>query len=152
MPKLDEYEGNSDAYQQVRRVNPVDVDFKGPYAKRDRQRLLLYRVFENRIQAHEDDIKLIIQNHVSEFFRLGNIPQQDQEKKTADFVESWPFAPHLLQLLDDQVLVATDAQESRDLIKVLVDLFKNHDQQDAIIITSADYRVMNRCSFLTFFT
>ncbi|QDS97680.1 DUF499 domain-containing protein [Adhaeretor mobilis] len=138
-------EGSSDAYQQVRRVNPVDVDFKGPYAKRDRQRLLLYRIFENRMQAHEDDIKLIIENHLSEYFRLGNVPQQEQEKKTADFVESWPFAPHLLQLLDDQVLVATDAQEARDLIKILVDLFKNHEPQDAII-TAADFSLTSEKS------
>lgn len=48
-------DGNSDAYQQVRRVNPVDVDFKGPLAKRDRQRLLLYRIFENRMQVREPD-------------------------------------------------------------------------------------------------
>ena len=43
-------EGNSDAYQQMHRVNPVVVDFKGPLAKRDRQRLLLYRIFDNRMQ------------------------------------------------------------------------------------------------------
>ena len=42
-------EGNSDAAQQLFRVNPVRVDFKGPEAKRDRQRLLLYRIFENRM-------------------------------------------------------------------------------------------------------
>lgn len=138
-------EGNSDAYQQVRRVNPVDVDFKGPYAKRDRQRLLLYRIFENRMQIPNADIAAAIHTHVNEFFRLSKVAPQDQEKQTEDFVESFPFAPHLLKLLDDQVLIATDAQETRDLIKILVDLFKNHDESDPII-TAADFSLTNEKS------
>ncbi|MCV5513555.1 hypothetical protein OFN04_30900, partial [Escherichia coli] len=48
-------EGNSDAAQQLFRVNPVRIDFKGPEAKRDRQRLLLYRIFENRMNIPEPD-------------------------------------------------------------------------------------------------
>ncbi len=138
-------EGNSDAYQQIRRVNPVDVDFKGPYAKRDRQRLLLYRIFENRMQVPPADISTAINSHITEYFRLCKVPSQDQEKQTEDFIESWPFAPHLLKLLDDQVLIATDAQETRDLIKILVDLFKTHDEKDPII-TAADFSLTNEKS------
>lgn len=138
-------EGNSDAYQQVRRVHPVDVDFKGPYAKRDRQRLLLYRIFENRMQLPKSDIAQIIATHVSEYFRLSKVPTQEQEKRTEDFIESWPFAPHLLKLLDDQVLIATDAQETRDLIKILVDLYKSHEDSDPII-TAADFSLTNEKS------
>ena len=138
-------EGNSDAYQQIRRVNPVDVDFKGPYAKRDRQRLLLYRIFENRMQVPIADIAKATETHVSEYFRLRKIPSQEQDKQTEDFTESWPFAPHLLKLLDDQVLIATDAQETRDLIKILVDLFKTHDANDPII-TASDFSLTNEKS------
>ena len=138
-------EGSSDAYQQIRRVNPVDVDFKGPYAKRDRQRLLLYRIFENRMQIPPADIEAATKTHVSEYFRLCKIPSQEQEKQAEDFVESFPFAPHLLKLLDDQVLIATDAQETRDLIKILVDLFKTHDTNDPII-TAADFSLTNEKS------
>lgn len=137
--------GNSDAYQQIRRVNPVDVDFKGPYAKRDRQRLLLYRIFENRMQVPTADITKALGAHVGEYFRLCKVPSQDQEKLAEDFVESFPFAPHLLKLLDDQVLIATDAQETRDLIKILVDLFKTHDDKDPII-TAADFSLTNEKS------
>ncbi len=138
-------EGNSDAYQQIRRVNPVDVDFKGPYAKRDRQRLLLYRIFENRMQVPTADIAKATEPHVSEYFRLRKTPSQEQDKQTEDFTESWPYAPHLLKLLDDQVLIATDAQETRDLIKILVDLFKTHDANDPII-TAADFSLTNENS------
>lgn len=138
-------DGGSDAYQQIRRVNPVDVDFKGPYAKRDRQRLLLYRIFENRMQIPTTDIESAVATHVSEYFRLLKIPSQEQEKYQGDFVESFPYAPHLLKLLDDQVLIATDAQETRDLIKILVDLFKTHDKDDPVI-TAADFSLTNEKS------
>lgn len=134
--------GNSDAYQQVRRVNPVDVDFKGPYAKRDRQRLLLYRLFENRRQIPDAEIAKATQVHVSEYFRLCKVPPQEQEKKAEEFIEAYPYSPLLLKLLDDQVLIATDAQEARDLIKILVDLFKTHDSNDPVI-TAADFSLTN---------
>ncbi len=135
-------DGNSEAYQQIRRVNPLNVDFKGPDAKRDRRRLLLYRLFENRMQIPPEDIRRLVQTHASEYFRLAQIPQQDHEKHWDDFVEAWPFAPHLLRLLDDQVLIATDAQEARDLIRILVDVFKTHDPADPVI-TAADFSLTN---------
>ncbi len=39
------------------RVNPVLVNFKGPNAKRDRQRLLLHRLFTNRLNVPSSDIE-----------------------------------------------------------------------------------------------
>jgi Protein of unknown function (DUF499) len=138
-------DGNSDASQQIYRVNPVLVDFKGPLANRDRQRLLLYRIFENRMQVPPAKIDAATQGHVQEFFRLAKVPQQEQERRHADFLEAWPYAPHLLKLLDDQVLIATDAQETRDLIKILVDLFKTTDA-DQPIITAADFSLTNEKS------
>ena len=138
-------DGNSDAYQQIRRVNPVDVDFKGPIANRDRQRLLLYRIFENRMQVPASKIEAAIQVHENEYFRLAKVPQSEHEKKHDEFLEAWPYAPHLLKLLDDQVLIATDAQETRDLIKILVDLFKSVDDKQPII-TAADFSLSNEKS------
>jgi hypothetical protein len=138
-------DGNTDAYQQIHRVNPVLVDFKGPLAKRDRRRLLLYRIFENRMQVPASKIEGAIQSHIGEYFRLAKVPQQEQEKQVAEFLEAWPYAPHLLRLLDDQVLIATDAQETRDLIKILVDLFKTVDESQPII-TAADFSLTNEQS------
>ncbi len=138
-------DGNSDSYQQIHRVNPVLVDFKGPLAKRDRRRLLLYRIFENRMQVPNSKIEAAIQRHLGEYFRLAKVPQQEQDKQLGDFIEAWPFAPHLLQLLDDQVLIATDAQETRDLIKILVDLFKTVEETQPII-TAADFSLTNEQS------
>lgn len=138
-------DGVSDAAQQIYRVNPVRVDFKGPQAKRDRQKLLLYRLFENRMQINEKDIENVIINHVNEYLRLNHITGSEHEKAKQDFIDSWPYAPHLLKLLDDQVLIATETQETRDLIRILVDVFKTAGK-DSPIITAADFSLTNENS------
>lgn len=133
-------EGDSDAAQQVYRINPVRIDFKGPEAKRDRQKLLLYRIFENRIQIPESDIENLIIAHLNEFYRLYHIPGSEQERHKDEFVHSWPFSPLLMKLLDDQVLIATQTQETRDLLRILVDVFKDAGERSPIL-TAADFSI-----------
>lgn len=136
--------GTSDAYQQIHRVNPVQVDFRAGGSpdkiQHDRRRMLLHRLFENRLQIRESDIEGILDVHVSEYFRLLGTPTSEQDRKRRDFIECWPFAPHLLQLLEDQVLVATDAQETRDLIRVLANLYKSRGEASPVL-TAADFRL-----------
>ena len=59
--------GGSDAYQQVHRVNPVAIDFKaGGNASRiqqDRRRMLLHRLFDNRLQISAADIESLVSEH-----------------------------------------------------------------------------------------
>ena len=100
------------------------VDFQGVQAKKDRQRLLLYRIFQNRLNVPAADIAGLIKTHVEEFVRLAEIPPSQHQSRHDEFAEAWPYSPVLMQLLEDQVLVATEAQETRDLIRILVDLFK----------------------------
>ena len=109
--------GNTDAFQQIRRVGPVEADFKSPTARRDRKKLLLHRLFENRLQIPDEQIELATQVHVAEYLRLSRTPSSEHDRVRREFIACWPFAPHLLQLLEDQVLVATQAQETRDLIR-----------------------------------
>ena len=135
-------EGNSDAAQQIYRVNPVRIDFKGPQAKQDRRRLLLYRVFENRLHVPTADIEKLIAIHTDEFLRIHHIPGPDHDRHRAELTEAWPFSPRLLQLLDDQVLIAVDAQETRDLLRILVDVFKTA-KDTSPVITAADFSITN---------
>ena len=138
-------DGVSDAAQQIYRVNPVLIDFKGPQAKHDRQKLLLYRLFENRMQINGSDIESIIGNHINEYLRLNHVSGSEHEKVKQEFIEAWPYAPHLLKLLDDQVLIATETQETRDLIRILVDVFKTAGKNSPII-TAADFSIANENS------
>lgn len=136
--------GGSDAYQQVHRVNPVAIDFKaGGSAERiqqDRRRMLLHRLFDNRLQIASGTIEALVAQHVAESFRLLDVPPAEQERKRREFTESWPYAPHLLRLLEEQVLIATDAQETRDLIRILANLYKS--RGDVVpVLTAADFRL-----------
>ncbi|MFH1999863.1 MAG: DUF499 domain-containing protein [Planctomycetota bacterium] len=132
--------GRTDAFQQIQRVSPVIVDFKGPSAKQDRLKLLLHRLFENRIQIAEDKISSIVNSHVDEFIRLKGVAPAEQERTRQEFTAAWPFAPHLMDLLEDQVLMATQAQETRDLIRILAGLFKDAGAKSPII-TAADFSI-----------
>ncbi len=134
--------GETEAYQQVHRINPRQIDFKGPNARRDRLRLLLHRLFDNRMQVPSQQIESAIAAHVSEHLRLTEAPPAEHQRVRAEFVEAWPFAPHLMALLEDQVLVATQAQETRDLIRILADVFKSRNAVSPII-TAADFRLDN---------
>ena len=136
--------GGSDAYQQVHRVNPVAIDFKaGGNAERiqqDRRRMLLHRLFDNRLQIAPANIETLVGKHVSEYFRLQDVPSTEQDRKRQEFNESWPYAPHLLRLLEEQVLIATDAQETRDMIRILANLYKSRGET-APVLTAADFRL-----------
>ena len=136
--------GSSDAYQQVHRVNPVPIDFQaGGSAERiqqDRRRMLLHRLFDNRLQIAPSGVNALIEQHVTEYFRLLDVPPAEQERRRKDFTESWPFAPHLLRLLEEQVLIATDAQETRDMIRILASLFKSRGAA-VPVLTAADFRL-----------
>lgn len=140
--------GNTDAFQQVQRVNPVIVDFKGPSAKQDRLRLLLHRLFDNRIQVADDKIAGAIETHISEYIRLKDIAPAEHQRTREEFIHAWPYAPHLMELLEDQVLMATHTQETRDLIRILADLFKRRGE-DTPIITAADFRLDDESSGIT---
>jgi Protein of unknown function (DUF499) len=135
-------DNQSQAFQQIRRINPVLVDFQGSQAKHDRQRLLLYRIFENRLNVPDGDIKSLIKPHVEEHVRLAEVSPSQYEAARAEFAEAWPYSPVLMRLLEDQVLVATEAQETRDLIRILVDLFKTRGDKSPVI-TAADFDITN---------
>jgi hypothetical protein len=136
--------GGSDAYQQVHRVHPVAIDFKaGGSAERiqqDRRRMLLHRLFDNRLQIADDLIEARIARHIAESFRLQDVPPAEQAHRRREFIESWPYAPHLLRLLEEQVLIATDAQETRDLIRILASLYKRCGGA-VPVLTAADFRL-----------
>jgi hypothetical protein len=140
--------GQTDAFQQIQRVNPVIVDFAGPSAKRDRLRLLLHRLFDNRLQVAPASIEGAIGSHISEYFRLEDIAPADQSRQREEFLEAWPYAPHLMDLLEDQVLIATSAQGTRDLIRILADLYKRHGEKQPIL-TAADFRLDDEASGIT---
>lgn len=119
---------NSDtnAYQQIHRNNPILVDFKGVGARDDRIRLTQHRLFENYRQIPSSSIEDAVSSYANERLRLLFAqqagPAQDQARQ--DVREAWPFAPELLDVLEDEILMSAVAQETRDLMRILAKMYK----------------------------
>ncbi len=130
----------TDAYQQVWRVGPLVVDFKGETSKDDRKRLVLHRLFENRDNFADRDIERVVAPYASARIRLLYPDRIDADKARLqrEVTECWPFAPELLDLIDDQILMAAAAQDTRDLIRVLAELFRARGPETPLI-TPADF-------------
>ena len=139
--------GDTESYRQLHRVNPRRIDFKGPNAQKDRLHLLLHRLFENRMIIPEEQIEAVVGVHANEHLRLFSVPASEHQRVRRTYVESWPFAPHLMTLLEDQVLLSTHAQGTRDIIRILADVFKCRiaslagTLSCASVITAADFRI-----------
>ena len=116
----------NDAFKQVHRQGPVIVDFRGPSAKQDRQKLLLHRLFENRRNISDPDIISIVGAYASERFRLLHTNKSEAEKDRVqqEAFDCWPFSPELLDLLEDHILLSSAAQETRDLIRILAQVYR----------------------------
>lgn len=76
----------NDAFQQVHRQSPVVIDFRGPCARQDRQKLLLHRLFENRRNIDDSEMIRLATPYASERFRLlhTNKSKGEQERVQQD--------------------------------------------------------------------
>ena len=55
---------------QLHRQEPMLIDFLGETAKQDRQKLILHRLFENRLNISNADISSLTATYAKERFRL----------------------------------------------------------------------------------
>ena len=132
----------SEAFQQIHRQGPTLIDFSGENAKQDRQKLILHRLFENRLNIPPQDISAITSTYASERYRLlySQSGTGNPQKIAEEVVDCWPFSPELLNLLENQILMTSNAQETRDMIRILAMVFKSKGN-DTPVITSAHFSV-----------
>lgn len=135
-------DNQNDAFQQLHRQSPVLIDFHGPTAKEDRKRLLMHRLFENRRQIAPSQINDVAGVYGDERIRLLHQDKTEVEKQRlhSETFECWPFSPELLDLLEDHILLSQAAQETRDLIRILAQVYKSQGNI-APVITPADFSV-----------
>lgn len=133
---------STEGFRQIHRIGPVVIDFKGDTAKEDRKKLLLHRLFENRSQFGTPAIEQVVSAYAGERIRLLHSGKSDVEKDRLrrEVVEAWPFSPDLLTLLEDHVLMAESAQDKRDMIRVLAELYRS---RGAVVplLTPSDFLV-----------
>jgi hypothetical protein len=142
---------STEGYRQIHRIGPIVIDFKGETAKEDRKRLLLHRLFENRAQFSQPAIEQNVATYAGERVRLlfPNLQGPEADRRRREVVESWPFSPDLLSLLEDHILMAETAQDKRDLIRILAELYRARGAS-VPLLTPSDFIVTNdECGVLT---
>ncbi|MCX6926381.1 MAG: hypothetical protein NT154_24715 [Verrucomicrobia bacterium] len=135
-------DNQTESFRQIHRHHPTIVNFEGASANDDRRKMVLHRLFENREVVPEADIRNLVSPYANERFRLlfGNLPEAERPRIVREVVGSWPFAPELFSLLNDQILVSTTAQDERDILKILTLIFRSRGE-DVPVITPADFFV-----------
>jgi hypothetical protein len=135
-------DNQTEAFRQIRRHHPTLINFEGASANDDRRKMVLHRLFENRGQIPDAAIQNLVSAYGNERFRLlfGSLPEAERPRIVREVVGSWPFAPELLSLLNDQILVSAAAQDERDIIKILTLIFRTRGEA-VPIITPADFSV-----------
>ena len=133
-------DNTTDAFQQIHRKSPVVIDFKGETAREDRKKLVLHRLFQNRSNVPQAEIEQAVHVYATERVRLlhADKTQADKARLQLEVTECWPFAPELLGLLEDHILMAAAAQDSRDFIRMLAEVFRVRGPQ-VPVITCADF-------------
>ena len=132
----------TDAFQQIHRKGPVVIDFKGETARDDRKRLVLHRLFQNRDNFPAAEIEQAVHAYATERVRLLHHDKTaaDQARLREEVIACWPFSPELLELLEDHILMAAAAQDSRDFIRMLAEVFRVRGQA-VPLVTAADFCV-----------
>lgn len=137
----------SEIYRQVQRNDPRYVDFKGADARQDRMRLTQHRLFDNHLHISRASIESTVNAYADERVRLLGQnavgPAADETKR--EVTDAWPFAPELIDVLEDQILMAAAAQETRDLMRILVRVFKARGAT-VPILTVADIGIDDKVS------
>ncbi|MDL0123074.1 hypothetical protein [Halobacterium salinarum] len=138
---------SQDIKRIINRTNPYAVDMNDTG---DREQIILHRLFETR-QDHVDE--KAIRDVVSEYVGHYNYPIEIDEPKRYEnrMVETYPFHPELLDLLDDVYDAGRERQSVRGVMNVLADTVRRkHDETDLLItcdIEPSAFRGINQTLF-----
>jgi hypothetical protein len=144
-------DNTTDAFRQIHRVGPILIDFTGDTAREDRKRLVLHRLFQNRDNFAPAEIERTVDTYASERNRLLFSDRTDADKAQLrkEVVECWPFASELVNLLEDNILMVDTAQDSRDLIRILAEVYRGRGSQ-VPLVTAADFSIDDDACGVTF--
>lgn len=130
--------GEGDSYKQLHRINPLIVNFTSEASRQDRHRLIIHRIFENRGQIPAEQIKGKIDTYFNEWCRLLEKEGPEVSSLQNQSVEMWPYSLDLINVLEEQILLSTNAQGTRDLLQVLVYLYRAASESE-VVITPAHF-------------
>lgn len=138
---------SEDLKRILNRTNPYAVDLN---STGDRERIILHRLFETR----RDDIdESAVRDVVCEYVDSYAYPIEIEEEKRYEnrMVETYPFHPELLDLLDSLYEGGRERQSVRGAMNVLADTVRRlYDETDLIItsdINAGAFRGINQTLF-----
>ncbi|KZX49204.1 DUF499 domain-containing protein [Haloarcula sp. K1] len=113
------------------RTNPYAVDMNDTG---DREQIILHRLFETRQEDVDDKA---VRDIVSEFVDHYTFPIEIDEPKRYEnrMVETYPFHPELLDLLDDIYEAGRERQSVRGVMNVLADTVRRKYEETDLIVT-----------------
>ncbi|NHN46393.1 DUF499 domain-containing protein [Halostella sp. JP-L12] len=124
-----------DKSQDIKRIldrtNPYSVDMNDTG---DREKIILHRLFETR----QDNVdKREVRNVVSKYIDHYSYPVNIDEPKRYEnrMVETYPFHPELLDLLDDIYEAGRERQSVRGAMNVLADTVRRKYEETDLIVT-----------------
>jgi hypothetical protein len=129
------------------RTNPYAVDMNDTG---DREQIILHRLFQTR---QENVDKKAVRDVVSEFVDHYTFPIEIDEPKRYEnrMVETYPFHPELLDLLNDIYEAGRERQSVRGVMNVLADTVRRkHEETDLIVtcdIEPSAFRGINQTLF-----
>jgi hypothetical protein len=138
---------NQDIRRILDRTNPYDEDLN---TTGDRERIILHRLFETgRDEIDESAVRDIVENYVENY----SPPIQLDESKRFEnrMVETYPFHPNLLDLLDSIYEAARERQNVRGAMNVLAETVRQNYRETDLLITCdvspRAFRGINRTLF-----
>jgi hypothetical protein len=122
---------SQDIKRIINRTNPYAVDMNDTG---DREQIILHRLFETR-QADVDE--KAVREIVSEYVDHYTFPIEIDEPKRYEnrMVETYPFHPELLELLDDIYDAGRERQSVRGVMNVLADTVRRKYEETELIVT-----------------
>jgi SpoVK/Ycf46/Vps4 family AAA+-type ATPase len=128
---------NEDIKRVLDRTKPYGVDLNDTG---DRERIILHRLFEtSREEADESAIRSVVREYIDGYGPPVELPEEKRYENR--MVETYPFHPALLDLLDNLFQAARERQSTRGTMGVLADAVEElHDETNLIVTSDVDPR------------
>lgn len=128
----------SESLQEIlQRTNPHAENLN---ATGDRERIIIHRLFEGTPDdLNESTVRSVVERYVDNY--LDPIEIEEPKRYENRMVESYPFHPELLDLLESIYEAARERQNVRGVMNVLADTVReNYDETDLIVTADVNPR------------
>ncbi len=123
----------SESLQEIlQRTNPHAENLN---ATGDRERIIIHRLFEGTPDnLDESAVRAVVERYVDSY--VNPIEIEEPKRYENRMVESYPFHPELLDLLESIYEAARERQNVRGVMNVLADTVRENHHQTDLIVTS----------------